>query len=310
MHFGIATINLQGNEIRITNHRHTDNFSLDKLGNKELADAIRKDLKEIYQDLNGVYQIEADLYNKSIAPNTANDYQAELKLYNGFKSLVPLNSSPPLTDVIYRMIEIMKERKTIAISAVQLIPDTYRFSDPELTKAAFEHHSTNEFYESIKRDLTDKLKKHKDNVNKVERNLITKDDTFFEERPKLNNMSNGLMLAVNDTWGFRVTLDNYTYIHASKRYTPKMKITLFDHFGLDYNDINNFGLAEKIREHFQEKNDMSQLIPKIKDFAGNKFGYEFMAKGFRAWFILQHFYGYRPFVTVMERTINLDGGLK
>ncbi|GHT58438.1 hypothetical protein FACS18945_4320 [Bacteroidia bacterium] len=33
------------------------------------------------------------------------------------------------------------------------------------------------------------------------------------------------------------------------------------------------------------------------------------AEGFRAWFILQHYRGYRPFVTVMEKKYNWEGQL-
>ena len=33
------------------------------------------------------------------------------------------------------------------------------------------------------------------------------------------------------------------------------------------------------------------------------------AASFRAWFILQHYRGYRPFVTIMEKEIPIEGQL-
>ena len=35
---------------------------------------------------------------------------------------------------------------------------------------------------------------------------------------------------------------------------------------------------------------------------------EVAARGFRAWFILQHYFGYRPFITVLERDFDVSAG--
>ena len=56
-------------------------------------------------------------------------------------------------------------------------------------------------------------------------------------------------------------------------------------FGLDVADIESYGSASKIIK----KNW------KVAALASD------MARGFCAWFILQHLRGYKPFITIMEK---------
>ena len=60
---------------------------------------------------------------------------------------------------------------------------------------------------------------------------------------------------------------------------------IIDHFGLDVADIESYGSASKIIK----KNW------KVAVLASD------MARGFCAWFILQHLRGYKPFITIMEK---------
>lgn len=83
----------------------------------------------------------------------------------------------------------------------------------------------------------------------------------------------GLTIAVNDTAAYEVEVLSYSMTSAQD-FSACIRITLYDHFGLDRPDL------EKI----------------YVDLAG-----------FRAWFILQHIRGYRPFITVMENDFDING---
>ena len=56
-------------------------------------------------------------------------------------------------------------------------------------------------------------------------------------------------------------------------FKAKLSITVYDHFGLDRNDVVKFGLLA----------------------------------GFRAWYLLQQVRGYRPFVTKLELDERVEG---
>ena len=100
-----------------------------------------------------------------------------------------------------------------------------------------------------------------------------------------NDRMEGLTIALNDTWGFRVTITNYGYNPQTKDVEATLKFRIIDHFGLDVADIESYGSASKIIS----KN--WKVAPLASD----------MAQGFCAWFILQHLRGYKPFVTIMEK---------
>jgi hypothetical protein len=101
----------------------------------------------------------------------------------------------------------------------------------------------------------------------------------INERPHFNRTADkffgGLTIAVNDTTAYDVMLLEYKK-NSNGNYNAKIKITLYDHFGLDQPDL------EKIYVHLG---------------------------GFRAWFILQHIRGYKSFVTVIENTFEISGTL-
>jgi hypothetical protein len=85
----------------------------------------------------------------------------------------------------------------------------------------------------------------------------------------------GLTIAVNDTMAFKVEIKSYD-IDSSRKYSATCFVTIYDHFGLDRPDL------EKI---FVE------------------------LEGFRAWYILQHLRGYKPFITVMENEFDITDTL-
>jgi len=88
--------------------------------------------------------------------------------------------------------------------------------------------------------------------------------TFFKHtREKLDNTFSGYTFAINDVWATEVKISEYALNGCE--YSVKYQVTLWDHFGLDAGDLDPSKPARYI-------------------------------KGFHAWFILQHFYGYKPFI--------------
>jgi hypothetical protein len=246
MHFGIATINLQGNEIRITNHRHTDNFSLDKLGNKELADAIRRDIKELYS---------IDYHTRIYIPNN----NAEPKLFFKFDLMGLIFSFGNINflGINKRMIGAFRRRKRthIPLPEENNITEADYFKDDKLTEAMFSHVRTGRFINHINKMFRNELKIHNGNANKVMFDSADDLNELYNNRPELSDVRGGLKLAVNDTWGFKVWLNKYAYNHGNKKYSTEMKIRIIDHFGLDYGDINRFGLASNIEAEFNGLNN-------------------------------------------------------
>ena len=84
----------------------------------------------------------------------------------------------------------------------------------------------------------------------------------------LGDMFNGLEITLHDTWGYTVEMVEFTSDGIG--YNGTLKYTIYDHFGLDDEDVKKF------------------------------FAYD----GFVAWYTLQHYKGangkYKPFVTYVE----------
>lgn len=98
----------------------------------------------------------------------------------------------------------------------------------------------------------------------------------INEKEKGKNRKEGYTIALNDIWATEVAITHYTF--DGKNYKVTYRVTLWDHFGLDLPDIQPNKPA----------------------------GY---LDGFRAWFILQHFLGYKPFVTKITFTKEFKGSL-
>lgn len=93
---------------------------------------------------------------------------------------------------------------------------------------------------------------------------------------RIKNTIQGRTIALNDIWATEVLVTQYEITGNSYKLT--YQVTLWDHFGLDSPDIGDQKFAR-------------------------------LGAGFRAWFILQHFRGYRPFVTKITFERKLTGKL-
>lgn len=146
------------------------------------------------------------------------------------------------------------------------------YSNPILTKAVQKHESTQRFIEEIKVVLSRKVLAEKEALSMTS---VTKGE-LDDYRPVYNStgdtFAGGLTFAINDTWAHKADVVFYDYVSDSN-FKGKLKVFIYDDFGLDKPDV-------------------------IK-----KYGY---LQGFRAWFILQHERGYKPFVTVVELELPFD----
>jgi hypothetical protein len=151
------------------------------------------------------------------------------------------------------------------------------FSNELLTEKVKNHKSTLEFLNKIDKQIKLKLKANLFDpvyLNNERRHYLserfgrpqfqTNTDTFFS----------GLTIMINDTWAYEVYVSDFESINENN-HQIKLKIILYDHFGLDLPDVQN------------------------------NLYYTFA--GFRAWFVLQHLHSYRPFITKIEfeRTIKI-----
>jgi len=97
------------------------------------------------------------------------------------------------------------------------------------------------------------------------------------DKEKWDNTFGGTTIALNDIWATEVMITEYKL--TGSKYTVKYQVTLWDHFGLDVEDI----AREKPQTFFD---------------------------GFYAWFHLQHYRGYRPFITKITFERSFNGDLK
>ena len=162
------------------------------------------------------------------------------------------------------------------------------FSNSTLSTKAKEHASTQTYVNAVKTQLHTLLKTYKGDIHKIKYTASNRDSNPLVKKLKDNGIMQpvfntatdyvqGLKMCVNGLWGNEIVVKSYTSNGTS--YSGTLTFTLYDHFGLDTEDINKFG----------------ELA------------------GFREWYILQHFttYGgsYRPFVTKMSFDVNISGTL-
>ena len=170
------------------------------------------------------------------------------------------------------------------------------YTDSRLTDAVFKEETTLSLISVVKRLLHEALRVVNGDISRLSLNNYIRQ--FKIKRPKFpfsSDILHGLTFALNDTWGFKVTLLNYRYDATTKKYWAKLKFDVFDHFGLDKDDVVKFGSMEKVQDR------AGKLAPdSICQQA---------ADGFCSWFILQYKRGYKPFVTMMSKEIEMEGRL-
>lgn len=144
------------------------------------------------------------------------------------------------------------------------------YSNPILTKHVIEHPSCQRFCESMEKLIKERLGENKMLINKIKDNEVYLSDREWGH-PRFSTLKDtfngGLTICMNDIWAYEVKITNVIIEEGSLNI--KYEVDLYDHFGLD-------------------KPDMEKI-------------YRFGA-GFRAWFVLQHVRNYKPFITRVNLT--------
>jgi uncharacterized protein (TIGR03034 family) len=156
------------------------------------------------------------------------------------------------------------------------------YSNPVLTERVIEHPSTQAFVAKTMKEIRDFLSLHKGDLAALESDELFKKNMKSFYTPKYNAMLDllgGLTISLNDTWGYYIDIADYQ--SDGKHYSGTIRYTLYDHFGLDENDISG------------------------------KNWYKGAFEPFAAWYVLQHYKGcdgeYQPFVTDIAFEVPFGG---
>ncbi|GAA5092373.1 hypothetical protein GCM10023210_21190 [Chryseobacterium ginsengisoli] len=103
--------------------------------------------------------------------------------------------------------------------------------------------------------------------------------TYWDKKNLAGNLFSGKTLALNDIWSTEIYLKEVKF--TGDDYLAKYEVFLWDHFGLDIPDVQDPKLTKPY----------------------------YFENGFRAWFILQHIKGFKPFLTKMTFTQEFKGNL-
>ncbi|MCX7128050.1 DUF3289 family protein [Aeromonas sp.] len=165
------------------------------------------------------------------------------------------------------------------------------YRNPVLTRNVRAHESTIAFTNTIITEVKRELKAKDGDVNALVLDDLMKRYKKADAKfrlPRFNNkldIVSGLTIAINDTWAGEAKIVKYEKF--GDFYKGVIKVTLYDHFGLDLPDVGP-----------------DPTTGEIKPYGA--------LAGFRSWFILQHLdrFAYKPFITVMEMDYPFSGELK
>ena len=200
---------------------------------------------------------------KSNANNSSNE-----NLWSGLKSMVStLFSIGELEKIALLMVAKFKRN------------EGGEFKNDVLTKHVSKHKTTKTFCKAIETSIQEKLYQNKGNITILEDSNIYMNSERYG-RPHFASLGDtffgGLTICINDTWAYEVTIIDYN-TKDNINYSLSYSVTLYDHFGLDYPDL--------------EVSSYYSLF------------------GFRAWFILQHLRNFKPFITKVEINKTIKGNI-
>jgi len=149
------------------------------------------------------------------------------------------------------------------------------FVNPVLTKYVLEHPDTIRFIGRVENGIRDKMKENRNDPAQLFDPRVYSVSELYG-RPQFNTLADtfmgGLTICWNDTWSYEVLIERVDVVNSS--YHIKYRIILYDHFGLDFEDLSEDDIVYNL-------------------------------EGFRSWFALQHIHNFRPFIATVEvvRTI-------
>gem|GEM_PF-981203 len=245
-----------------------NDYTENEAGFTKLRNQLRQEIYNVHKQ-DGTFDFTSRDYNadkkadKLIEKVKKFSKKTDVELFKIFNNEAEYVSRGKLEDNIKRMIAKMQRN------------EGGEYSHIDLTNSVIEHENTIKFINEVKNYVVKYLKKNSSDISKLK---IQDDGTgvIYEDmvdskkpkdkqvnKPRFNNYSDtlsGIQIAINDIWAFQIYLSKY-YVTNNEPH-GELYFYFYDHFGLDYPDI--------------EKYDYDIFI---------------------AWFILQHFRGYKPFIT-------------
>ena len=154
------------------------------------------------------------------------------------------------------------------------------YSNSILTQYVQAHATTQKYVDTMKKLTIDELILNGGNIerllNDYDFQKQIQDNVRLPVFNNIGNLFNGLQILINDVWGSTVSIKNY--YSDGKTFNGTLCFTLFDHFGLDLEDIEKAAGSDP---------------------------------GFRAWYVLQHYDKlkgqFRPFITEMYFEVPFGG---
>lgn len=236
---------------------------------------------------------KSDLYNMSIfLGDQASNYDesiiinGEEYLFSSMKDLFWLltSSNDDMRDVAYDMINHFR------------YGNGENYSNDILTEYAKNHESTQRYLTNSRRMILDEIKALNGNLSYLE--SADMDSPFIKSLRGVGNphydrvedLFNGLTICIDDTWGNQIEIVNYEF--DGKNYKGTIRYKIYDHFGLDTDDVNAF-----------------KRIPVLEK---NWVKYEWIP-GFASWFVLQRYENceekYKPYVTYITIEEDFEGSI-
>ncbi len=171
-----------------------------------------------------------------------------------------------MQDVVMNLIDTFRTNKS----------NQYEYTNPVLTRYVFEHDSTKNLVNRALKELRRYLFFHKGSTKGLEKNKLVIDASKPVFNGLYDKFAGGLTIAINDTHSFEIRLLEYNL--NSPNYKGRIRVSIFDHFGLDLPDV------QKIYVNLA---------------------------GFRSWYILQHWEKLAkvPFITKMEMDYIFHGNI-
>ena len=160
------------------------------------------------------------------------------------------------------------------------------YSNIVLTKKILEHDSTQAYVEFVEEQIQTILNTNEGDIGEL---AYTVADNYSHplvvafyvneiDQPNYDTLYdrlNGLTICVHYLWGNKIEITSYNI--SGSNYTYTMHYTLYDHFGLNAEDVMSFNWGE----------------------------------GFHSWYVLQHYSeynsAYKPFLTLIEFDITVSG---
>ena len=122
------------------------------------------------------------------------------------------------------------------------------YTDERLSKAVFDSKAVTQLLKNIRTTVIRQLREGENQLDRVD---LRSEDVALFRRPAFSigvDRGAGLTFALNDTWGFKVTLLEYQYDTTKRQHKVILQLNIYDHFGLDVEDVEKYGSRNAIAQ--------------------------------------------------------------